>query len=210
MGGEHAAGIFLDRDGVINRLITERGPRETPLRPEEFTLLPGVQETLALFRRLHIPLVVVTNQPNVAKGKTSWAQHHAIEARMHTLLGDDARVDAIYTCFHHPDQAQVVIPDLWRTCTCRKPQPGLLLQAASDLHLDLRQSVLVGDSTTDIAAGRTVGCRTVRILGPGEEMQHPPADAVASSLLDATGIVLNFFRMALPPVVSDSSSRLRP
>ena len=166
---ELAKAVLLDRDGVINRLLLERGPRETPLHPTEFELLPGVREALTNLRKTTARLIVITNQPNVAKGKTSLEHHYAIEQYMHGLIGPPL-LDAVYTCLHRAEDG----------CSCHKPKPGLLLQAAVEHHLDLSQSVMVGDSSSDIEAGCAAGCHTVFISPHGE----------AGSLLEAVPLVM--------------------
>lgn len=195
MAGGARPAVLLDRDGVINELCTARGPRETPRTADELALLPGAQEALRQLRRAGVPLVVVTNQPNVAKGKSTWAEAAAIEARLKELLGPAAALDAVYTCFHHPDPAQVVVRELLVVCECRKPKPGLLLQAASEHTLNLRRSVMVGDSGTDVAAGQNAGCHTVRLRPPGaaREAGEPLADAEANDLLAAVPYVLQYY-----------------
>ena len=194
MGGERRPAVFLDRDGVLNALRTERGPREIPRTPEEFVLLPGVREALQELKRHGLLLIVVTNQPDIAKGKTTWEDYAATEARMHELLGADADVDAVYACLHHPDPREVVVPELLVACECRKPKPGLILQAASEHSLDLRRSVVVGDSGTDVAAGQNAGCRTVRLRprGATQKEEEPHADAEAEDLLTAVPHVLRY------------------
>lgn len=176
---DRARAIFLDRDGVINRLLLERGPRETPRRPEEFELLPGVHEALTSLRRTDALLIVATNQPNVAKGNTSLEHHAAIEQRLHQLLGEGT-LDAVYTCLHRAED----------NCPCRKPKPGLLLQAAADHNIDLKHSIMIGDSASDVAAGRAAGCRTI-LLQPTASLASGGADAVASDLLAAVPYVLH-------------------
>ncbi len=175
--------VLLDRDGVINRLITERGSRETPTTPEELELLPGAPEALARLKQAGYVLVIVTNQPNVAKGKSTYEQHAAIEERLRSLVGVET-LEAIYTCLHHPDPTQVVRRELLAKCDCRKPKPGLILQAQRELGLNLGESWLIGDSETDIIAGQAAGIPTDRLIFIGQvsTLTH----VVAPSLLEAT------------------------
>lgn len=202
MGAGLRPAVFLDRDGVIVRLLIERGPRETPCTPDEVVLLPGAREALATLRQFGTPLIVVTNQPNVAKGKTTNADHAAVEERVGELLGPEAAVDAVYTCFHHPDPAQVVTPELCKACECRKPAPGLLLRAAVEHALDLRRSVMIGDSVTDIEAGKAAGCWTVRLAprGGARGLDEPRADAEAPDLLAAVPQALHLLQQSTPAV----------
>lgn len=190
MSLEGTPAIFLDRDGVINWLMVKRGPRETPLTPDELQLLPGAKRALQTLKGVGVPLVVVTNQPNVAKGKTTRELNAAIEERLHQLLGNGAAVDAVYTCLHHPDPRQVVVPELCRDCDCRKPKPGLLLMAARERGLALDASIMIGDSASDVAAGRAAGCRTI-LLHPTAGLASGGADVVASDLLAAVPYVLH-------------------
>ena len=175
--------VFLDRDGVINRLLTEKGPRETPTTSEEFELLPDVIEALSRLKQAGLLLVVVTNQPNVAKGKSSLEDYQAINRRMDQLLGEAAKLDGMYACLHHPDPVQVIRTEYLGPCICRKPQPGLLLQAASDLMIDLDRSWLVGDDETDIQAGRNAGLMAPRLIKI--DKQSNLTEVVSSSLLEA-------------------------
>ncbi|MEK7540033.1 MAG: HAD-IIIA family hydrolase, partial [Patescibacteria group bacterium] len=141
--------VFLDRDGVINRLMLDRGPRETPRTVADVALLPGVVEGLQQLKAAEFLLLVVTNQPNIAKGKTTWEDDAAITQRIHDLLGSEAALDGVYACQHHPDAAQVAVPELLKVCDCRKPAPGLIRQGLIDFELDLSACWLVGDADTD-------------------------------------------------------------
>ncbi len=186
--------VFLDRDGVLTRLCLERGPRETARTADEVELLPGSADAVRIFRQAGVRVIVATNQPNIAKGKATPEAGVAIERRITELLGPEAALDATYTCFHHPGASPMVVPELCRSCQCRKPAPGLLLQAAQDLSIDLSRSVLVGDHESDIEAGRRAGCWTVRLVTAWSPLEpaEPPADATARDLLDAVPAVLQF------------------
>lgn len=156
--------VFLDRDGVINRLMVERGPKETPRTADDVVLLPRVKEALQLLKQNGYTLIVITNQPNVAKGKSTWEDMEAIIARMAGLLGSDAAVDAIYACHHHPDAAQVVVPELLQDCDCRKPKPGLILQAVQEYAITVTTTWFVGDSDTDMEAAKAAGIPEERCI----------------------------------------------
>lgn len=158
MGNKQKA-IFLDRDGTINKYIGF-------LRNiDDFELLPGVSKAIGRINRLGYLVIVVTNQPVIARGEVTSEQLEEIHNKMETLLGrDGAYVDAIYVCPHHPDKGfEGEIKELKIDCDCRKPKPGLLLQAASDYCVDLKQSWMVGDDERDIAAGKNAGCKTTLI-----------------------------------------------
>ncbi|MBI4029773.1 HAD-IIIA family hydrolase [Candidatus Berkelbacteria bacterium] len=162
--------VFLDRDGVINRLILERGPRESPVHPDEFELLPGTLEGLTILKNEGYFLAVVSNQPNIAKGKTTLENHLAIEEKMDKLLGKEAAVDVYYYCPHHPDPEQVVIRELLLDCECRKPKPGLLAQAINEWSIDPSSSWMMGDSETDIEAGRLASIPEEQLIHIGNHV----------------------------------------
>src|SRR5437588_2001998 len=147
--------LFLDRDGTLVH------PRHYPSRPEDLRLYDGLGPYLRCLQESGFRLVVVTNQSGIARGYFTAAhlrQMHAHLAAQLARLG--VRLDAIYHCPHHPDGA---IPELAVRCTCRKPQPGLVLQAAAALSLDPRHSWLVGDILDDVEAGNRAGCRTILV-----------------------------------------------
>lgn len=161
MQNHKARAVFLDRDGVINEVLfhPEMGLLETPFTPKQFRLLPKVSEAIRLIHRLGFKAIVVSNQPGVAlrhfSRKTLWE----ITEKMHrSLERGSARLDGVYYCFHHPVKG---FGSLKRRCACRKPKPGLLLQAAGDHQIDLKRSYLVGDSILDVQAGRRAGCQTI-------------------------------------------------
>lgn len=157
---------FLDRDGVVNRAIVRDGKPFSPVSPDEFVVIPGIPEACARLRSLGLVIVVVTNQPDIARGLQTADGVAAIHAR----LRSEIEVDAIYLCPHDNDDG----------CSCRKPKPGMLLSAAQDLSLDLNRSFMVGDRWSDIAAGQAAGCRTVHVdHGYLEERPVTPDQVVA-------------------------------
>jgi len=168
--------VFLDRDGVLNRAPVLDGKPTSPHRPEELEILPGVREALAALRAAGYLLIVVTNQPDVARG----LQKRAMVAAINRRLQQELPLDSVRVCYHDD-------PD---GCPCRKPKPGMILQAAQDFDVDLRASFMVGDRWRDIEAGRRAGCRTVLIdyRYPGE----PPveADYRCGSLAEASAWIL--------------------
>ncbi len=142
--------IFLDRDGVINH------DRQDYVKSwEELELLPRAAEAVAGLAQLGWPVVVVTNQAGIGRGLTTEAAVEDVNARLVAALSEaGGRIDLVLYCPHRPDEG----------CSCRKPQPGLLLAAAERLDLDLRRSYLIGDAESDILAGQRAGCRTVLVL----------------------------------------------
>lgn len=153
--------VFVDRDGVINRMFfdPEHGTVDSPANPDQFTLLPGAGRAIAALNGLGLLVIVVSNQPGIAKGKFTRALLDAIESKMlRAMEAEGARLDAVYNCLHHPD----AFLDKYRVrCECRKPLPGLLVEAAREWNIDLRGSYMVGDGVTDIAAGRAAGATTL-------------------------------------------------
>lgn len=151
--------IFLDRDGVINKYVGF-------LRDiDEFELIDGVPEAIKKINESGYLAIVVTNQPVIARGEVTYEKLQEIHNKMETLLGKEgAYLDAIYFCPHHPHKGyEGEIPELKFDCDCRKPKPGMLLQAAEDFNTDLSQSWMIGDSQSDIEAGTAAGCKTVFI-----------------------------------------------
>jgi len=168
---------FLDRDGVINRKAPE-GKYVT--RWEEMVFLPGVTQAILALRRAGFRIIVISNQRCVAKGLLSVDDLDFLHRRMcETLAADGAVIDAAYYCPH----------DTQIACTCRKPAPGLLLEAAADHRIDLKVSWMIGDSPSDIEAGRTAGCKTA-LLQDSQEVHEVLADVVAKSLLEAAQQIL--------------------
>jgi D-glycero-D-manno-heptose 1,7-bisphosphate phosphatase len=167
--------VFLDRDGV---LIPQRmvNGQLAPTAGEHVDLLPGVADACAQLRDSGLLLVVVTNQPDIARGTVAWAEVDAI----HALLRRQLPLDAVYVCPH--DDAD--------RCDCRKPQPGLLLRAAGDWDLELASSTLVGDRWRDIEAGRRAGCATVYIRSDYREIKPDRFDASVADLTEAAGWIL--------------------
>lgn len=141
--------IFLDRDGTLNKYVGF-------LRNiDDFELIEGVPEAVKLINQSGYLAIVVTNQPVIARGEVKWDELHEIHKKMETLLGKDgAYIDGIYICPHHPDKGfEGERPEYKIDCDCRKPKPGLLLQAAKDFNIDLSKSYMIGDSRRDLEAG---------------------------------------------------------
>jgi D-glycero-D-manno-heptose 1,7-bisphosphate phosphatase len=175
--------VFLDRDGV---LVEDHG---LLFEPQHFRILPGVPEALQRLARAGFALVVVSNQAVVARGLISEsnlkALHRNLEARL-GALGAPA-LDGFYYCPHHP---AATLARYRSDCQCRKPRPGLLLQAARELQLDLAGSFMVGDRPSDLQAGQAAGCRSLwlqtgRHGDPAIETPEPLAAACAPAYVGA-------------------------
>ncbi len=168
--------VFLDRDGTINKYVGF-------LRNiDEFELLPGVVDAIQKINDSGYLAIVVTNQPVIARGEVTYAELDDIHNKMETLLGEKGvYIDALYYCPHHPDKGfEGEIPELKFECECRKPKPGMLIQAAKDFNIDLENSWMIGDGNNDVLAGKNAGCKTAII----SEKNDCDADICVNSLLE--------------------------
>ena len=148
--------IFLDRDGVICENRSDHVKNWS-----EFEFLPGIKKSLATLSRLGLPIIIVTNQAIIGRGMVTVETLEDIHRRMVAeIVAHGGRIDRLIYCPHQPEDE----------CDCRKPKPGMLLQAAAEMGIDLTQSYLIGDAASDIQAGQQVGCRTFLVLtGRGVE-----------------------------------------
>jgi D-glycero-D-manno-heptose 1,7-bisphosphate phosphatase len=186
-GGRRRA-AFLDRDGVLNATVRdpESGLPESPLDPEDVRLLPGAAAAARRLAAAGYSLVCISNQPAAAKGKITVQELLVVHERLVALLAaEEVRFDAWRLCPHHPDG---VVEELSGPCACRKPAPGMLLDAAAALAVDLDFSWMLGDTDADVLAGQAAGCRTGLIAYPGSTHKrnagaHP--DLLATDLREA-------------------------
>jgi D-glycero-D-manno-heptose 1,7-bisphosphate phosphatase len=188
--------IFLDRDGVINPMVLNpaTGRMESPLTPSDFRLVDGTIPALGRLQQAGYLLVLVSNQPNYALGKTTFDTHTNIHRALVDSL-DRAGIHFVRFCYclHHP---RGFTPGYSHVCECRKPSPGLLLQARDDLSLTLGDSWMIGDQPTDTRCGRAAGTRTIRIIAersgprPVVEAADAFADYFARDLTEAAAIIL--------------------
>jgi len=175
-------GVFLDRDGVLVRAVIRNGKPHPPASLEEMEMLPGVAQALATLRNAGFRLIMVTNQPDVARGKIGRDTVEAMNARLRTDLG----LDATLVCYHDDHDG----------CECRKPKPGMLMEAAGQFGLDLKASYMVGDRWRDIEAGRRAGCATVFVdWGYDEKLVGEP-DCRVRDLAEAAEWILGKTEMA--------------
>jgi D-glycero-D-manno-heptose 1,7-bisphosphate phosphatase len=155
--------IFLDRDGVVNELIyyEEMGIVDSPFTTDQFKLFPDTGKAIKKLKKLGYKIIIVSNQPGVAKGNFSAEILEKISKKMKMeLKKQNAEIDAEYYCLHHPYGK---IRKYRKICECRKPKPGMLHTAAKEHDIDLSQSWMIGDGITDIQAGQAVGCKTILI-----------------------------------------------
>ncbi len=169
--------VFFDRDGVLNDAVVRLGRPYPPASVDELHIDDGASSSLSALHERGFAIVVVTNQPDVARGTATRAQVEAINGRLLANLP----IDALYVCYH--DNAD--------GCDCRKPKPGMLFAAARDHEIDLVRSYMVGDRWSDIAAGREARCRTVWIERGYDEPKPQEADVRVTSLVAACDWILD-------------------
>ncbi|MFZ0035986.1 MAG: HAD-IIIA family hydrolase [Candidatus Acidiferrales bacterium] len=176
--GKPRRAVFLDRDGVINRAVVRDGMPHPPATLAELEILPDVPEALRELKGHGFDLLVITNQPDVARGTQTRAAVEGINRKLASTLP----LDDIIVCYH-TDQDN---------CSCRKPKPGMLLDAARKHNIDLTVSFMIGDRWRDIEAGKTAGCRTILINGGYHEKQSSqPPDARVGSLREAASWIIH-------------------
>lgn len=187
--------VFLDRDGVLNRYYydDDLGVFTTPFSEKNFELFPGTEEAVAQINKMGFLTVIASNQPGIAKGYFDLSALERMDNKLkRRLQNKNAKLDAIYYCLHHPREGNGKYK---RDCNCRKPKPGLLLQAARELGLSLGDSYMVGDSITDVEAGLSAGCKTILIhkykcdLCQFMEEKGIKPDFIVESLTEAVKII---------------------
>jgi len=188
--------VFLDRDGVINELVyyQEQGIIDSPFTVAQFKLLPSVGEAINRLHETGYKVVLVSNQPGIAKEHMSEETFDRIRQKMKAELAKKGSfLDGEYYCFHHPE---AIVERLKADCECRKPKPGSLLQAAKEMGIELFQSWMIGDGLSDIQAGKSAGTRTI-IIGKmkcelchlmDEENARP--DSITTNLTEAVQSIL--------------------
>jgi D-glycero-D-manno-heptose 1,7-bisphosphate phosphatase len=176
-GLEAISTVFLDRDGTIN-VAAHAGAYITA--PADLILLPGAARSVAALNAAGLRTVLVTNQRWLSGSSANPARYAAIHAQLQRLLAaEGARLDAAYHCPHAAD-----------TCDCRKPSPGMLLIAAREHRIDLSTAIMVGDSDSDLQAGRAAGTSTILLRPGADDTAAANADAVADDLPAAVSLIL--------------------
>lgn len=172
--------VFLDRDGVISANVQRDGRPVAPTSMADFRILPGVEEAAQRLKEFGFVLIVVTNQPDISTGRNTMATLD----RMHDELRRRLPLDEIKVCVHVDDDG----------CHCRKPKPGMLLDAARERGIDLTLSIMIGDRWRDIEAGQAAGCSTIMVdCGSIHERPSTPHKTVRS-LPDAVAYIIGHER----------------
>jgi D-glycero-D-manno-heptose 1,7-bisphosphate phosphatase len=185
---------FLDRDGVLNEAVSDpvSGALESPLEVKDVRLLPGAAMAAGELAQAGYALVCASNQPAAAKGKVMVERLQEVHERVVELLAaEGVELAGSRLCLHHPEG---VVPELSGPCDCRKPAPGMLLDAADALGFDLAASWMLGDTDADVQAGQAAGCRTVLIEYPGsahKRLDRASPDVLAVDLADGVAQLLD-------------------
>lgn len=167
--------IFLDRDGVINKAYLRNGLPYSPNSLSELEILPGVIEAILKLKELDFICLVVTNQPDVSRGKIE----KKTVIKMNSYLKEKIQLDDFFVCYHDDKD----------NCKCRKPKPGLLLDAKKKWNIDLKKSFMIGDRWKDIEAGASVGCKTIFIDYNYNEKKNIKPSFTTDKLLNAVYII---------------------
>jgi len=167
--------IFLDRDGVINRVIIRGNKISSPWKLEEFEFLPGVKDVLKKLREAGFLNIVVTNQPDVKRGNLKVEELE----KMNQILKENLPIEEIKICPHDDSD----------NCSCRKPKPGLLIEAAKKYGIDLKNSFLIGDGWKDVEAGKAAGCKVILLKTDYNQEAQKKSDFVVENLEEAYKII---------------------
>jgi D-glycero-D-manno-heptose 1,7-bisphosphate phosphatase len=168
--------VFLDRDGVLNRSIIKDGKPYTPFDLDDLEILDGVKESIFALQEANWLVIIVTNQPDVARNKTSKDNVEKINKYLKSTL----HFNEIYTCYHDDNDF----------CDCRKPKPGMLLAASKKKNINLKNSYMIGDRWSDIEAGNSAGCKTIFLDYNYKEKRPFNYKYKVKSLKEATNIIL--------------------
>ena len=167
--------VFLDRDGVINKVYIKDGLPRSPNSSNELKILPGVRESIIKLKKLNFICLMVTNQPNVSRKKID--KNSVIQ--MNNFLKNEIALDDIFVCYHDDSD----------NCNCRKPKPGLLLQAGKKWDVDFKKSFMIGDRWRDIQAGEKVGCKTIFLDYQYNETKPKKPNFISDTLFNAVHII---------------------
>jgi len=191
--------LFLDRDGVVNHLILYKDGWDSPQKPGDVKLIYGIEKIISRANQNNILVIEISNQPGVAKGKMDQKTSDEIERRVHQLLKQKgAVINKIYICPHHPKS---LISKLSINCDCRKPKPGLILNASKELDINLNKSISLGDKASDVEAAKNAGVKSIIYLHNEDESRKnkgarsAKADFKVSSIEEILKILRDFFKL---------------
>lgn len=188
--------IFLDRDGVVNELVfhPEQEVIDSPFTVGQFRLNKDIAIVIKQFQAAGYAVMIISNQPGIAKRQMSLSTFNNITQKMHDeLAARGASLDGEYYCFHHPEAK---LKKFSTMCDCRKPKPGMLLQAAGEHNLELKESWFIGDNLSDVEAGQSAGCKTILLCKVKCEFcqymseRNVKPDFIAADILQAADIIL--------------------
>jgi len=193
--------VFIDRDGVLNAMVYDEthGLLDSPRRPEQVEMIPGAGAFLRSVKAAGYTVIVATNQPGLAKGTLTETELDTVHAELSRQLArEGGSWDALRFCPHHPGPCPRGNPKYVKACECRKPAPGLLVDAAREFGIDLAESWMIGDGLVDIASGRRAGCRTVLVTSLKWSLAErflnladAEPDFVAESLAEVQRLILD-------------------
>jgi D-glycero-D-manno-heptose 1,7-bisphosphate phosphatase len=163
--------VFLDRDGTLNKAYIEDGLPISPSSLNKFKIIKGVKKSINRLKKLNFLCILITNQPDVFRGKIS----KKTVVKMNSYIKKKIKLDDMFVCYH----------DNEHNCSCRKPKPGLLVKASKKWKIDLNKSFMIGDRWKDILAGKKVGCKTIFINNNYKNDKKVKADFTFKSLLKA-------------------------
>jgi D-glycero-D-manno-heptose 1,7-bisphosphate phosphatase len=173
--------VFLDRDGVLNRVVVRNGIPHPPFHTEEFALYDDVPEGCALLKAANFLLVVITNQPDVGRGTRTREFVEAMNLKLQSAL---PLLDRIEVCYHAGER-------YGERCDCRKPRPGMILRAAAALNIDPKRSYVIGDRWRDVDCARAAGCRAILIQRGYNETLRGAPDHTVSTFNEAVRVILD-------------------
>ncbi len=169
--------IFLDRDGVINEPIILNKKPYPPHSKDDLVITASAKEAIKLLQKNHYEIIVVTNQPDVARGTTTEKSVHKINKEISDICG----IKYFKVCFHDDSD----------NCSCRKPKPGMLIEASKEFNFNLKDTFIIGDRTKDIIAGQAAGCKTIFIDKEYNEVKPKKCDKIVSNLYQAVQHILS-------------------
>ena len=194
MNKNETVGVFLDRDGVITELPSYKQGEEVEfiLSKGQIKFVPKSIEGIRIFNEYKIPVILITNQPQIARGLSTIEKVEDINEEIIKLLKENnAIIKAIYYCPHHPTKG---INKYKINCECRKPKPGLISKAAKDHNIILEKSYMVGDKISDIKAGKLAGCKTIGVktgYACNDSFNDAKPDIMVENLFEAAKIITN-------------------